>query len=252
MTRLLFLGGNGHGARRLDPAIAALKARGAPPFELCDVPYPGFDGRPRAASLDAFLDDVAARMEELRAGPTAVYACGIGGLLFFCLRSRGAARDLPAILQAPVLWGLARRWMPRLMRLGFAQLTLRRAFAMPAFQRRFANKHFRRPPAPEVAEAFFDGYARCAALPDFFEWLTPALLHDLAPRLKADPAALAHLTFLWGAHDRVVPLRELAWTEDALGVKWPVKVLPDWGHYPMIDDPESWIEEVGRALEAAP
>ncbi len=263
MIRLLFLGGNGHSARRLDLVASALAARTAPgapqtpghappaPFELCNVPYPGFEGRPRAATFEAFLDDVAAHIADLRHGPTAVYASGIGGLLLFCLRSRGVARDLPAVLQAPVLWGLARRWMPRFMRLGLAQLALRRAFASPAFQRRFAKKHFRRPPAPEVFQAFFQGYEQCAALPDFFAWLTPALLADLTPRLRADPEALAGLTFLWGEHDHVVPVRELGWTEEALGRTWPVKVIPGWGHYPMIDDPESWIDEVARALETA-
>lgn len=252
MTRLLFFGGNGHSAARLDLARAALGALPEPPFELASVPYPGFEGRPRAPGFAAFLDATAAAAEALRAPRTCVYATGVGGLVVLALRARGALRDLPAVFQAPVLWGLARRWMPRFMRLGLAQVALRRAFASPVFQRRFARKHFRAPPSPEVLRAFFDGYAACAALPDFFEWLTPALLRSLEARHAEDPGLLAGVRFLWGERDTVVPPRELSWTEEALGVRLEVTTIPGWGHYPMIDDPASWVEEVSRVAAAAP
>jgi pimeloyl-ACP methyl ester carboxylesterase len=258
VTRVLFFGGNGHTSARLDAARHALEARNAPApaLAITSVPYPGFEGRPRAPTFDAFLDAVAGACAEERAATAdgasvIVYATGIGGLLVVCLRARGVLRDAPAILQAPVLWGLERRWMPRLMRLGLAQIALRRAFASPLFQRRFLGKHFRRPPSPETARAFFDGYATCEALPDFFAWLTPDLLRHLEARHAEDPAMLAGVRFLWGALDTVVPPRELAWTEEALGVKLPVTVVPDWGHYPMIDDPEGWVREVSRVANAA-
>jgi hypothetical protein len=50
----------------------------------------------------------------------------------------------------------------------------------------------------------------------------------------------------WGGRDCVVALRDLRWTESALGTSWAVSVFPDWGHYPMIDDPDGWA----RALQA--
>jgi Alpha/beta hydrolase family len=249
--RVLFFGGNGHSAARLDAAQAALAALAPPPFELVSVPYPGFEGRPRAPSFEAFVSEVAASALALCGPRTVVYATGVGGLLVLKLRACGALRDLPAVFQAPVLWGLERRWMPRLMRLGLAQIALRRAFASPLFQRRFARKHFRALPSPEVTRAFFDGYASCAALPDFFEWLTPALLRSLEARLAEDSALLDRITFLWGALDTVVPPREIAWTEQAIGAKLDVSILSDWGHYPMIDDPESWVREVYRVATAA-
>ena len=259
-TRVLFFGGNGHAAARLDGARRPLAASDPPAFELTSVPYPGFEGRPRAPSFDAFLDEVAAACQpHLGGGATSagdrpctlVYATGVGGLLVLSLRARGALRDVPVVLQAPVLWGLERRWMPRFMRLGLAQIALRRAFASPFFQRRFAAKHFRAPPSPEVARAFFDGYATCASLPDFFEWLTPALLRRLEVCHAEDPALLAHVQLLWGEADTVVPPHEATWTEEALGVRLPVTTLPAWGHYPMIDDPEGWVREVSRVAAAA-
>ncbi|MEZ4311846.1 MAG: alpha/beta hydrolase [Polyangiaceae bacterium] len=251
MTRVLFFGGNGHASARLDPARRALAAASPPLFELVSVPYPGFERRPRAPTFDAFLDDVAATCAALIGASSVVYATGIGGLLVLALRGRGALRDVPAIFQAPVLWGLEHRWMPRVMRLGLAQVALRRAFASPMFQRRFARKHFLHPPPDEVVRAFFDGYAMCDALPDFFEWLTPSLLRAIEAQHASDPALLDRITFLWGERDTVVPPREMSWTEAALGARIPVTTLPEWGHYPMIDDPDGWVREVSRVASAA-
>ncbi|HEU4558303.1 MAG TPA: hypothetical protein VFS20_10650 [Longimicrobium sp.] len=261
---MIFMGGNGHAAARLDPARRALaeltESRARPPFTIFDVPYPGFDGRPRAGSLDEFLTAIVGSIragqagefgEDEGAGGSLVYATGIGGLLALCLRARGELARVPLLLQAPVLWGLARRLMPRVMRMGLAQIALRRAFASPLFQARFARKHFRVPPGPDVRERFFEGYARCGALPDFFAWLTPGLLRRLEADFAARPEALRHVAVWWGERDTIVPVKELAWTEAALGVSWPVRLFPAWGHYPMIDDPPGWVRALADAVETA-
>ncbi len=61
--RLIYLGGNGHCAARLGPArdsLSRLAAKGAMvPFDLTDVPYPGFEDRPRALDFEAFLKSVS-------------------------------------------------------------------------------------------------------------------------------------------------------------------------------------------------
>jgi hypothetical protein len=237
---ILFLGGNGHCAARLQAARNA----GAPlGLHLEEAAYPGFEGRPRAASLDAFLGAL-----EHGAGPAPlVYATGIGGLLALCLRARGAWRDRRLILQAPVLWGLERRLMPRLMRVGVVRRAASGLFGSRMFRAAFVRRYFERPLGGEAAAAFFDGYARCTALPDFFAWLTPALLRELETRCAAEPTALDGIEAWWGARDRVVTPDELRWTEAALGVKWPLRVFDAWGHYPMIDDPAGWASALAQA-----
>jgi pimeloyl-ACP methyl ester carboxylesterase len=243
MKPVAFLGGNGHCAARL--AMAGHFLQG---IEILDVPYPGFEDRPRARSLDEFLDRISVHLRSV----SLVYAMGIGGLLALCLRARGDLAGIPILMQGPILWGLEWRWMPRLMRLGPARL-LPRLFALPVFQRRFARKYFTHPPSADTLDAFFDGYARCAAAPDFFSWLTPGLLRSLERDLKARPEALDDIRLWWGGRDRVVTLQELEWTREALelGERWPVRVFPEWGHYPMIDDPEGWAGELRRAVAEA-
>jgi alpha/beta hydrolase family protein len=244
--RVAFLGGNGHCAARLAPARESLPEE----LVLLDTPYPGFEGRPQAAGFGDFLDAVGSHLRE--AAPDRVYALGIGGLLALCLRARGELLDVPLLLQAPILWGLERRLMPRVMRLGLARIALTRLFATAPFQRRFVSRYFTHPPPPEMVRAFFDGYARSTAAPDLFAWLNPDLLRSLERDLAARPTALEGIEVWWGGKDRVVTLQELAWTREALelGERWPVRVFPAWGHYPMIDDPAGWVEELVRAVVA--
>jgi len=251
VSTITFLGGNGHCAARLSAARACLPAS----IDLVAAPYPGFEGRPRAADLERFLTAVADHLHS--AGPGLVYATGIGGLLALCLRARGELAGVPILLQGPVLWGLEKRMMPRLMRLAPMQWALSRVFATAAFQRRFVRKYFTRRPDAETITAFFTGYAQCIALPDFFAWLTPDLLRSLETELAQRPAALADIRIWWGGQDAVVSPRELAWTVSALGpvaepvARWPVRVFPDWGHYPMIDAPAEWAQELVCVLASA-
>ena len=243
-----FFGGNGHCAARLTAARGFLP----PGIDLVEAAYPGFEGRPRAAGLDAFLAVLDAHLRDT--APDVVYASGIGGLLALCLRARGGLLGIPILLQGPVLWGLERRWMPRMMRFGGVQQALSRVFALAAFQRRFVRKYFTHPPAAETVAAFFEGYARCAALPDFFAWLTPALLRSLERELAGRPEALEWIQVWWGGRDAVVSPRELDWTVTALGSpagRWPLRRFPEWGHYPMIDEPRAWAEALGGAVADA-
>ena len=71
----------------------------------------------------------------------------------------------------------------------------------------------------------------------------------LAGRL-GDDARRAHGSHhgLVGQRDRVIGSGELRWTSEALGVDWPLRIFPDWGHYPMIDEPEAWVAELRAFL----
>jgi pimeloyl-ACP methyl ester carboxylesterase len=127
--------------------------------------------------------------------------------------------------------------MPRLLRRLPAGPLLRALFESAAFQRRFARKHFTRTAEAGEVGVFFDGYARCAALAALFAWMDPALLRRLEACLRGRPELLSKVEVWWGGRDGVVTLEELRWTEQALGSTWPLRIFPDWGHYPMIDAP---------------
>ncbi len=242
--RLLFFGGNGHCAWRLHHARAAAAALG---LTIDDVRYPGSSGRARAASLDDFLEAVADSAE----GEAPIYATGIGGLIALCLRARGRLRNRRLLLQAPVLWGLERRVMPRLLRSATVRGLARRAFALPPIQGALARRFFRRRLSFLERAQFFEGYLRSAGWVDLFAWLAPSVLRDLEARFSRNPAALEHVDVWWGKHDAVVTLDELRVTEKTLGLGWPLRVFTEWGHYPMIDEPGSWAAETAAWLRAS-
>jgi hypothetical protein len=251
--RLLFLGGNGHAPARLQPARDALAAAGAGlspagacigGFDLVEVEVPGFSGRARAHTLDEMLAAIEVQLDD----PSAlVYATGIGGLLALGVRAR--AHTPPLLLQAPVLWGLTRRWMPRLLRLPPLRAAAARLFRVGAFQRRFWRRHVGLPWSDPARAPFFEGYARCGAFADLFRWIGPAWLREVEAGLRARPGALQQIAVWWGGRDTVMSTDELRITEAALGVRWPLREFPVWGHYPMLTDPAGWVaalaDEIG-------
>jgi pimeloyl-ACP methyl ester carboxylesterase len=245
---VLFFGGNGHSAARLAAAQSVLREESEPVFQLLDAEYPGFDGRERVAQFDDFLDALTSRIAAIDEAAVLLHGTGIGGLLLLCLRSRGVALSTPLLLHAPVLWGLERRLMPKLLRLGPLRHLLRPIMASSVFQHRFVAKQFTEPLAPEAQRAFFDGYGRCSAAPDFFDWLTPSLLRELEQRFGARPEALDRVRVWWGERDRVVSVKELELSEQTLGVRWPLRTFPAWGHYPMIDQPRQWVAALAEEL----
>ncbi len=244
--RVLHFGGNGHSGCRLERARDALAAVGQ--MELLDMPYPGFDGRPRVEGFETVLDAISAHVRELNCPVKLAYASGIGALIALALRARGELAGIPLIFQGPVLWGLEHRMFPRLMRFRPARRALARAIQARFAQDRFVRKHFRRPLGPELRRRFFEGYARCEAFEDAFDWFTPAFLRDLERAFRDRPSALDSIRVWVGSGDKVVGLEEVRVTERALGVSWPVTVFEGWGHYPMIDVPEEWAEALRHAL----
>jgi pimeloyl-ACP methyl ester carboxylesterase len=254
MPVVVFFGGNGHATARLEAARAAVERLAAAgeiaPFDLLEVPYPGFEGRPRAADAATFLRTLAGFTTTLCERPDAVvHATGIGALFAVTLRARRELGRAPIVLQGPVLWGLEHRWMPRLARRGLAPV-IPRLFQSAAFQRHFLRKHLAAAPPADVAAAFFDGYARCAATADLFRWCGPAWLREVEAAVHEHRASLGRVQVWWGGRDRVVGPAELRWTEAALGVRWPELTFPGWGHYPMIEDPEGWARAVAATVPA--
>ncbi|MEO0652292.1 MAG: alpha/beta hydrolase [Planctomycetota bacterium] len=236
--RVALLPGNGWADVRAEPARAALAAAGDPfALEVCSYPA--------AATFEELLTALDARLGAC--DPAVVHATGIGGLVALALRARGHLRGRRLVLQGAVLWGLEQRRFPRLMRLpGMPRLLVAMLRTAP-IRRRFARKHFLANHDAAFLERFFAGYADAGEFARWFAWLTPSLLRQLERELTLE--AMANLSAWWGELDHVVGLDELRQTERALGVTIPVQRFPDWGHYPMLDAPASWVKEVARDLE---
>lgn len=243
---LLFLGGNGHAPVRLKGVRRVLLEANSP-FDIRELSYP------KARTYDELLDELQLYCADWQAEQPhgLVYSTGIGGLVALSLRARGALVGHRLILQGAVLWGLERRWFPRIMRLPGMPNLLARAFTSGHIQERFKARHFLAKQTLDWSKRFFAGYGDAETFASWFRWLTPALLRRLERELPARSGALEEVEAWWGAADSVVSSEELGVTERALGVQIPLRTFEGWGHYPMIDDPEGWVAETRRVLETA-
>ena len=252
---VLYFGGNGHAPVRLDAARTLLAA--VPDdrrLDIVDVIYPGFAGRAAARDFEGFLRGIEDAVHTVldRRDDVFVHATGVGAMVVLAMRARDVLIGRRTVFLGPVLWGLERRRFPQLMRIPLVGRVAEGLLRLPPMQRRFERTHFRHPVTREFSEAFFAGYSQCRHFTDLFRWFTPSFLRQLEIDLASRDGALDDIELWWGAGDSVVGEREADVTDAALGVSWPRRTFPEWGHYPMIDDAPRWVEELQRALATAP
>jgi len=242
----LFLGGLGHALCRLAPARMAARIFG---FDVKEVLYPGFEGRPPTADMEQFIDSVDAQVEIYRLShkPRLIAATGFGTLILLALRARGRFEGIPCVFLGAVPWQTARAIGGR----RDLSAALRARLRDPDAQARYIARHFMRPLAPDAARGFFSGFATCDIQEDLFEWLSPGWIADLEGRLAARPGALEGIQVWLGAHDTLIANSQLDAAESDLGAKWPRVEFEDWGHYPYLDDPLRWIEALDEQLRGA-
>ncbi len=238
-VQLLAVHGNGGGGFRFSLLRRSLNAgeTGEPEVVLHPITLPGFEGTPLPtdASIRGFADAVQHEAEELRrTAPTervVVLGHGIGGSIVHDLLSRNPSVFDGAILHAPVGANLDRRLFPRLMSTRPVRTAVRSIISSWPAQQIGSRVLFggRR---PAFARRFLAEYRRCEAFSPMFDILTADWFDSMSP--VATPTIL-----LWGAGDRVlnashVPVFEEKFTQVRTVIE------PDWGHFPMIEDPESY------------
>lgn len=238
----LVLGDMGHALCRLSRARATCRPLG---FDIKEVHYPGFEGRPRAVSLDAFFEAVEMQVDIYRlshARPL-IYATGLGSLVLLGLRARGKVQDLPAVIQGAVPWLWARERTQGSAAVGEeARLSL----SEPEARERFIQEHIHSPMDRSEREAFFAGYATCTAFPDVYEWFESGWLASLEGTLAGRPPAINDIQVWLCGEDGHTDEAEHDATMRALGAAWPTERVETWGHFPYLDAPGPWTS----ALEA--
>lgn len=232
----LVLGDLGHCLFRLSRARATARAVG---FDIKEVLYPGFEGRPPAADLDGFLGAVERQVDVYRlshARPLVV-ATGFGALVLLALRARARVPDLPAVIQGAVPWETVReRGGQRAVGAG-----LRERLRDPAARERFVLRHLHSPLDAGERAAFFAGYGSCDALPDLWEWLDGGWLAGLEGALAARPPAIDGVRVWLCGEDELVAEEEHDAAVRALGARWPTERAEGWGHFPYLDAPGPWV-----------
>lgn len=240
----LVLGDMGHALCRLSRARATCRPLG---FDIKEVLYPGFEGRPRSASLDEFFEAVELQVDIYRLSHSRplIYATGFGSLVLLGLRARGKVRDLPSVIQGAVPWLWAR---DETQGGAVAGEEARLGLASPAKREAFIHQHIHSPMDQAERDAFFAGYGTCTAFPDVYEWFDRGWLASLEGALAGRPPAIDDIRVWACGEDDYTDEAEQDATERALGATWPTERAESWGHFPYLDAPGPWTSALGAFI----
>jgi pimeloyl-ACP methyl ester carboxylesterase len=246
VIHVLALHGNGGGGERFARAAASCPSD----VRLHAPTLPGFGGvpaDPRLVDLAGFAEVARGHLRALPR-PRVLLGHGIGGSIALQLGQR-EARDADAlILHAPVGPLLDRRRFPRLMRLpgmrGLVRGLLVNRALRPWWTRKLFDGASPEGPMPQAdRDAFFAGYAHCAAFAAMFDLITPAWFAALRPIDL--PGVL-----WWGERDGVLRSGHAELLRPLLP-RARVLIEPGWAHFPMLDRPRAYaarLAELAREL----
>jgi pimeloyl-ACP methyl ester carboxylesterase len=231
---LIALHGNGGGAFRF--------ARCAPhmPSDVRFVALTlnGFADVPRDPALQT-MRDYAQRLACLiadAARPRVLLGHGIGGAFVLeLIQAQPEAVDA-IILHAPVGTRLDRRRFPKLMKPPFMRALGKWLFSAPFMRPVWQRVLFRQPVPADYLQQFFAEYRRCAVFGQMFDLITAEWFKTLRP--SAVRAGL-----LWGARERVLKVEHVQ-DYKALLPRHVVRIVPEWDHFPMIEQPSEYAAEV--------
>lgn len=235
---IIALHGNGGGAFRFERVKPFIPAA----IRFQPLTLPGFAGQPADPTLRT-LPDYAAYLRRVIAvepRPLVLLGHGSGGSLALEFAQCFAAEIDGLILHAPVGTRLESRLFPRLMALPGARRIGQWLFSARIARPLFKRLLFSQPVPAGYLDRFFDEYRRCVVFGQMFDLITPAWFNSLH---SIDlPTAL-----LWGERERVLRVNQL---DDyrALLPHHLIRVIPGWDHFPMIEQPEEYANEVVKLV----
>jgi len=242
-TTIVAIHGNCGGAFRfaLVPELPA-------PATLLPLTLPGFQGRgmpdgPVTVDTfgDAVRDAVAGVREADPTGTVVLLGHGIGGSIALDVVARDKSVADGLILLSPVGVKLDERWFPKVMSTPVVRKAAKAIISSPIMQATAGRFLFKPAPRP-FAKRFLAEYANAEAFEVMFDLLTADWFENLPP--VEIPVAI-----VWGGNDRVLDVSHVEAYEEAIADTKRI-VRDDWGHYPMIEQPEGFATTIADcALE---
>ena len=228
--------GNGGGAFRFERVLPYIPEN----VHFRPITLPGFAAVPADPTLQT-LSDYADHLHELIAAesrPLILLGTGIGGSIALDYVQRHADSVDGLILHAPVGTRLEKRLFPRLMKLpgmrGLGQWLFSSPLTRPVFRRLL----FHQPVPDDYLNRFFAEYRQCSVFGQMFDIITADWFDRLQP--VAVPTVL-----LWGERERVLTVDQLNDYKRLLP-NHMTRTVPDWDHFPMIEQPDEYGAEVVR------
>ncbi|MEM8532682.1 MAG: alpha/beta hydrolase [Chloroflexota bacterium] len=240
-----------------DLTIVALHGNGGGAFRFARVqPFvpetvgfhaltlPGFANKPRDRSLQTLRDYATHLRSDIAALPRPIVLLGhgIGGSIALEFIQHHAEDIDALILHAPVGTRLDSRLFPKVMAFPgmrtLGQQVLSSPLTRPVWKRLFFSQQV----PVDFSNRFFAEYRQCTVFSQMFDLITPKWFQSLRP--IDIPSAL-----LWGERERVLKVDHVC-DYQALLPNHTVRIVPNWDHFPMIEEPEAYAQEIAQlALE---
>ncbi len=241
---LIALHGNGGGGFRFERIKPFIPSE----IHFMAPTLPGFADVPRNPALRS-LRDYAFTLHEMisaKARPLVLLGTGIGGSIALEFLQHFEHDVQGLILHAPVGTRLNKRLFPRLMKpmfmRRFGQWLFSAPLTRPIMKRLIFSQSAGTIPQDYINK-FFDEYRRCAVFAQMFDLITDEWFQSLRP--SAVPAVL-----LWGEKERVLTPDQAADYQKLLPNSF-IQLVPNWDHFPMIEQPEEYAQlvvELARLL----
>jgi pimeloyl-ACP methyl ester carboxylesterase len=210
-------------------------------------PMPG--GRQNV--VDRIVDDMCRQLDEADISSAHLVGNSLGGLIALELARRGRARSVLALSPAG---GWARAVdLHRMLMIFRVGIVLRRRKALPRIAAdprsrrmlfRTMAEHADRLTAAE-ATALVEDMVGCDVLPELIDGAREA------GSIKT-VSANCPIRIVWGTKDRTLPFGRYGRPMVAAVPGAELEMLPDVGHVPMIDDPESTADAILRFIDGVP
>jgi len=242
-TTIIAIHGNGGGAFRfaLVPELPA-------PAMLHAITLPGFQGRvlpDGPVTVETFTSAVREAIASVRAsdptGKVVLLGHGIGGSIALDVVAHAPTVADGLILLSPVGVKLDERLFPKVMSKPPIRKAAKAIISSPIMQATAGRFLFKPAPRP-FAKRFLAEYANADAFEAMFDLLNAGWFESLPP--VQIPVAI-----VWGGNDRVLDVSHVEAYEEAITNTKRI-VRDDWGHYPMIEQPEDFAVTIATcALE---
>lgn len=238
MTTIVAIHGNGGGAFRFARCLPFVPEG----VDFRPITLPGFASQPRNPALRSLTDYANYLHAQIATLPKPLFllGTGIGGTIGLEYAQHFALDGL--ILHAPVGTRLDTRWFPRLMRLPLMTWLGQRVFASLLTRPALSRLLFRGDVPAEYRRQFFEEYGNCSVFGQMFEIISADWFDSLHP--IQTPTAL-----LWGELERVLSVDQLDDYKSLLP-DHIVRVVPDWDHFPMVEQPASFMLETVQLVNA--
>ncbi len=233
-NKLYLLSGNGSINAWWEDTLPYFQETTPIPLEL-----PGFGDNPS----DRFhsISQLADALIEMTEPGHPIFAAGVNGLVALHALARRPGHFSTLYLLAPVGAFLWKRRFVKLMSpkpvrklIHYLLRTRPKLFARKFSSKKWTDAQYRR---------MGEGYGKCKAFQEYFDFVNPVEALDLLEYVTD------RVVLIWGRNDAVLGLKQAAaWDSILPRAELEVVVKEDWEHYPYIDDPKGFAED----MEAGP